>query len=87
MFKNRVPRRISGCTRIRRKLRIEELREFNSWLNIIRTCKSPMVRIDELVVRMGEKGIFTQGFGGKTGREEYFGRRGMRWEGNIKTNI
>jgi hypothetical protein len=36
---------------------------------------------------MGEKRIFTQGFGGKTGRKEYFGRYGLRWEDNIKTNI
>lgn len=82
-----MPRRITGCTRIWRKLGIEELRGLYSWLNIIRTCRLPMVRINELVARMGEKRIFIQGFGVKTGREEYFGRCGLRWEGNIKTNI
>jgi len=87
VFKNRVLRRITGCARIWRKLRIEELHDFYSWLNVIRTCRSPMVRINELVARVGEKRIFVQGFSGKTGREEYFGRRGLRWEGNIKTNI
>jgi hypothetical protein len=47
-----------------------------------------MVRISELVARMGEKRIFVQiFFGGKTGRKEYFGRCGLRWEGNIKANI
>jgi hypothetical protein len=46
-----------------------------------------MVRISELVARMGEKGVFVQGFGGKTGRKEYFGRCGRRWEGNIEANI
>jgi hypothetical protein len=59
---------------------------FYSWLNI-RTWKSQMVRISELVARVGEKRIFMQGFGGKTGRKEYFGRCGLRWEGNIKSNI
>lgn len=84
MFKNRVPRRITGYTRIWRKLH-NELRDFYSWLNIMRTCRSQMVRISELAARMGEKRIFIRGFGGKTGRKEYFGRCGLRWEGNIKT--
>jgi hypothetical protein len=26
-------------------------------------------------------------FGGKTERMEYFGRYGLRWEDNVKTNI
>jgi hypothetical protein len=60
---------------------------FYSWLNIIRTWRSQMVRISELVAHMGEKRIFIQGFGGRTGREEHFGRYGLRWEGNIKMNI
>ena len=87
VFKNRLPRRIAGYTRIWRRLRNEELRDFYSWLNIIRTRRSQMVRINELVARIGERRIFVQGFGGKTGRGEYLGRCGLRWEGNIKTNI
>jgi hypothetical protein len=46
-----------------------------------------MVRISDLMARVGEKRIFIQGFGGKTVWKEYFGRYGLRWEGNIKTSI
>lgn len=60
---------------------------FYSWLSIIRTWRSQMVRINELVARMGERRIFVQGFVGKTGTNEYFGRCRLRWEGNIKTYI
>jgi hypothetical protein len=36
-----------------------ELRDFYFWLNIIRTCRSQMVSISELVAGMGEKNFRT----------------------------
>jgi hypothetical protein len=92
VFENRVLTRIFGLKRDEvtgdsRKLHNEELHNFYSSPNIIRTIKSRRMRWTGHVARMGEKTNAYKILVGKPEGKRPLGRPRRRWVDNIKIDL
>ena len=92
MFESRVLRRIFGSKKdeVRsewRKLRIEELNNLYSSLNVIRVIKVRIIRLAGHVTLMGESRGIYRVVEGKPEEKSPLGRPRRRWKYSIKMDL